>query len=190
VGRHLIFDARIGTDARAALARVRETVAPERTVVGLGQPLVLALGTKVPGLRPFPALCGPGVAFPSTQGWLWAFLSGSDTTDLHDRGRALRAALGDGFSLREEVATFQYRQGRDLTGFEDGTENPKDQRAVAAAIVSGKGDALDGPSFVAVQRWVHDLDGFARLSTSAKEAVIGRSLATNESSPTRPPRST
>jgi putative iron-dependent peroxidase len=125
-------------------------------------------------------MCGPGVAFPSTQGWIWAFLSGNDATELHDRARALRSVLGEGFTLREEVATFQYRNGRDLTGFEDGTENPKDERAIAAAIVSGQGDALDGSSFAAIQRYVHDLDGFARLSTSAKENVIGRSLETNE----------
>jgi putative iron-dependent peroxidase len=180
VGRHLVFDDRVGHDPRPCLTRLRDTVSPERTTLGLGQPLVLALGARIPGLRPFPALAGPGVAIPSTQGWLWAFLAGDDASDLHDRTRALRGALGEGFSVREEVATFQYRRGRDLTGFEDGTENPRDERAIAAAITSSDTEALDGSSFAAIQRYVHDLDGFARLSTAAKEAVIGRSLATNE----------
>jgi putative iron-dependent peroxidase len=183
LGCHLVFGARVGTDPRPALARLRTLLSPESAIVGLGQPLVLALGAKVPGLRAFPALCGPGIAFPSTQGWLWIFLIGSDAGDLHDRARAVRAAVcepGGGFSLRDEAATFQYRKGRDLTGFEDGTENPKDERALAAAIVSGRGDALDGSSFAAIQRYVHDLDGFGRLSSAAKEAVIGRSLETNE----------
>jgi putative iron-dependent peroxidase len=180
VGRHLVFDARVGLDPRAPLARLRDAISPERTTLGLGQPLVLALGAKIPGLRPFPALCGPGIAFPSTQGALWAFLAGNDAGELHDRARALRSALGEGFILREEIATFQYRHGRDLTGFEDGTENPRDDRAVAAAITSSENDAIDGASFAAIQRYVHDLDGFAKLSTAAKADVIGRSLETNE----------
>ena len=44
---------------------------------------------------------------------------------------------------------------------EDGTENPKGEDAVAAAIVDGRGAGLDGSSYVAVQQWVHDLDRFA-----------------------------
>jgi hypothetical protein len=54
-----------------------------RTVTGIGQPLALAAGAKVPGLYTFPGICGRGVSFPSTQGALFAFLGGSDQSELH-----------------------------------------------------------------------------------------------------------
>ena len=187
VARYLVFDPRIGLDPRPALARVRDTFSPAGSVIGLGQPLVLALAAEIAGLRSFPPLCGPAVAFPSTQGGLWAFIGGSDPGDVHDRARSLRAALGEGFLVREEVSAFKYRDGRDLTGFEDGTENPKEDLAVAAAIVSGRGTGLDGSSFVATQRYVHDLDGVARLPHASRDEVIGRGLETNEELANAPP---
>ncbi len=124
--------------------RLRATVAGWPAVIGLGAPLVQALGAQIEGLRPFPALAGPGVAFPSTQGAVWAYLAGADRGEILDQALALREALGEGFSLDEEVECFKYGSGRDLTGFEDGTENPKEDAAVAAAIVSGRGAGLDG----------------------------------------------
>ena len=68
LGRFVVFALRGDVDARAALLRVRDGVSVERTAIGIGQPLALALRAKIPGLRPFPAIAGPGVAFPSTQG--------------------------------------------------------------------------------------------------------------------------
>ena len=38
------------------------------SVLGVGEPLTRALDATVPGLRAFPGVSGPGVAFPSTQG--------------------------------------------------------------------------------------------------------------------------
>lgn len=186
LGRFLTFDMAVGADARAALLRWQERISGELTVVGVGQPLLLALARRIEGLRPFPALSGKGVAFPSTQGALWAFVGGDDAGDLHDRARAITDLLGEGFSLREEVATFKYQGGRDLTGYEDGTENPKDEAALAAAIVSGRGLGLDGSTFVATQRYVHDLAGFARRAPEDRDAIIGRERVTNEEMPDAP----
>jgi putative iron-dependent peroxidase len=93
--------------------------------------------------------------------------------------RAL-AGLGDGVRIEEDVAAFKHGTGRDLSGYEDGTENPKDDAAVAAAVVSGEGAGRDGASFVAVQRWVHDLARLERFAPRARDELIGRSLETNE----------
>src|SRR6185437_12837705 len=149
-------------------------------VIGLGAPLVAALGAAVDGLRPFPALTGPGVAFPSTQGAVWAYLPGEDRGEILDRALSLGKALGEGFSLDEEVEAYKYAGGRDLTGYEDGTENPVGENAVAAAIVSGRGPGLDGSSFVAAQRYRHDLGRFQALAQRAQDEVIGRQRADNE----------
>jgi putative iron-dependent peroxidase len=187
-GHVLVFDVRPGVDPRPALGRLQQELSPTQTVLGLGQPLVLALGAKaqVPGLRAFPVVCGPAVAFPSTQGALWIFVAGADRSDVHDRARAIPVALGPGFVLREEVATFKYRGGRDLTDYEDGTENPKDQLAVAAAITGSGGPGIAGGSFVAGQRYVHDLARFGAMTADARDAIFGRSHATNEELPQAP----
>ncbi|MBK7395155.1 MAG: Dyp-type peroxidase [Myxococcales bacterium] len=169
VGRFLVYGLRVGADLTEALAKVGALVIDDGIVVGLGAPLV-----AVDGLRPFPALAGPGVAIPSTQGALFAFVRGADPGEVLARARALSDQLGEGFVLDEDVATFQYDGGRDLTGYEDGTENPRGARAAEVALGTG------GESFVSVQRWVHDLAGFARRSAEARDAIVGRSRETNE----------
>jgi putative iron-dependent peroxidase len=187
LARYLEFDLRHGADARAAIAHLNEIRSPDRTVVGLGQPLLLAAAVHLPGLRSFSGIAGAGCVFPSTQHALWVFLGGSDTTDLHDRSRATYKLLENAFVVRDEVACFRYREGRDLSGYEDGTENPKEDAAARAAIVQGAGAGLDGSSFVAAQRWVHALDVVEALSADARDAVIGRSLSDNQELPDAPP---
>lgn len=179
-GHFLVFDIDTGLDPRPALTRVRAGFTPDGAVLGLGLPLVAALGAKIAGLRSFPALAGPGCALPSTQGAVWAFFGGTDVSDIHDRAHELRALLGNGFFVREDVAAFVYRGGRDLTGYEDGTENPKDDAAIAAAIVSGRGVGLDGSSFVAAQRYLHDVERFKSFAPEVSDHTFGRRLTDNE----------
>jgi putative iron-dependent peroxidase len=170
------------------LAKLRSDASlAERAVVGLGEPLVLAAGARVPGLRAFPAVAGPGCAFPSTQGALWVFLAGGDAGELHDRACALVGSLDGALALREEASCFKYREGRDLSGYVDGTESPTGERAVEAAIVRGAGPGLDGSSFVAVQRYVHELGRLKAMAPAARDAVIGRKLSTNEEMADAPP---
>jgi putative iron-dependent peroxidase len=85
------------------------------------------------------------------------------------------------------VDGFQYDTGRDLTGFEDGTENPQGEKAIAAGIVQGKGEGLDGSSFVAVQQWVHDFARFEALSPKQQDESVGRRKSDNEELPGAPP---
>lgn len=160
-------------DAAAAPAALDRLVVDDATCVGLGAPLTGALGLDVPGLRAFPALTGPGVAVPSTQGAVWAWCRGADPGEALDRARAVVAALAPAFAVTEDVPAFVYQGGRDLTGYEDGTENPKDDAADAAAFA--------GPlTYVAAQRWVHDLGAMAAMSEIERDATIGRARASNE----------
>jgi len=182
-GRFLTFGLEPDADRQGALSRVRALRVDSRHVVGLGFPLLPSL----PGLRPFPAIAAAGLALPSTQGALYAFLGGTDAGDVLHRARALVAELGTAFHVLEDVQGFAYAGGRDLTGYEDGTENPKDAAAVEAAIVAGKGQGIDGGCFVAAQRWVHDLSHFASLSPAARDGVIGRRRDTNEEMSDAPP---
>lgn len=178
-GRLLELDVSPGRDPRAALRRLA-AVAGELGVIGLGAGLVAQLGGDVPGLRPMPALVGAGASFPSTPRALLVFAGGDDASAAWERGERARALLADAFELVDAQGTWTHRGGRDLSGYEDGTENPTGDAAVEAAVVDGAGAGLDGASFVAVQRWSHSLDVFSAMPAATRDAVIGRRLADNE----------
>lgn len=146
-----------------------------------------ALGQRVQGLRPFTAMSGPGVDVPATPAGLWLWLRGGDRGQLLHRAGQLEAAVLRAFYLREAVDGFRYQDGHDLTGFEDGTENPKDRAAEAAAVVQGRGQGLDGSSFVAVQRRVHELSRFEALSAEQQDLSVGRHRIGNEEIADAPP---
>ena len=185
-GRFLTLGLVPDIPGRAALERVERLRVDDKLVVGLGDPLLRAAGVHLDELRPFPALSGPGGAFPSTQGALWLFLSGSDPGEILHRTRKLVAALGEHFRIDEDVATFLFAGGRDLSGYEDGTENPKGARMSEVALLTGK-PGLAGGSFVAAQKWVHDLPRLEKLSRQERDHIIGRDHESNEELADAPP---
>lgn len=172
--RHLFFALEAAAGLPAALDRLATRVDGETIVAGLGPSLLQALGRHLDGLRAFPVLDGAPVDIPSTQHALWCWLRGDDPGELLHRSRELVAALAPALRLVQASDAFRYREGRDLTGYEDGTENPEGEEAVAAAI------SADGGSFAAVQHWVHDLDHFQRLPQAEQDDIIGRRQSDNE----------
>lgn len=183
VAAALVFDLDPGADPRPGLSALRALPALRDGVLGVGHPLALSLGAHVEGLRGFAGLDGVGLAFPSTQGALWVTVRGEERGEVLDRALAVHRALGAGWGLREEVDAFRYRGGRDLTGYEDGTENPQGDAALAAAVVADGPDGVRGGSFVAVQRYVHDLARFLSLGAAARDAIIGRRAEDNAEIP-------
>jgi putative iron-dependent peroxidase len=178
--RYLSFRLRPEAVPGPTLARLAAAVDGEQTVVGLGALTLAALGKSVAGMREAHALVGPGVAFPSTPLALWAWLRGSDRGELLQRGRKLAQLVSDAFVLDSVTDAFFHDTGRDLTGYEDGTENPKDDAAQAAAVVAGQGPGLDGGSFVTVQLWRHDLTHFETFSQAERDHIVGRRREDNE----------
>lgn len=166
--------------ATTALRALQEFVDGDRTVVGLGEPLVLALGRRVAGLRTLPVFSGPGFAVPSTPADVWLWLRGDDRGELLLRSQAIVRALAPTFRINTVIDSFQYGDSRDLTGYQDGTENPKGKRAVEAGILQGAEDGMDGSSFVAVQQWVHDFDRFNAMSQRDQDNSVGRRKSDNE----------
>jgi porphyrinogen peroxidase len=189
VARYVLFNlANAGVDARAireALTRLSPLVNGSDVVVGIGPSLVKALGAGIPNLHEFPDFSREGVKVPVTPGTLWCWLRGSDLGDLLHVTRKVQKALAPAFTVRHVLDAFSHRvgesgHGRDLTGFEDGTENPTGEKAEDAAFVHGMGEGLDGSSYVAVQQWVHDLDAFEALEDQARDNHFGRRLSDNE----------
>jgi putative iron-dependent peroxidase len=74
----------------------------------------------------------------------------------------------------DEVHGFRYFDNRDLMGFVDGTENPTAQSAIDAACIGSEDAGFAGGSYVIVQKYLHDMDGWNALSTEAQERIIGR----------------
>ena len=183
LARYLVFALKPGAAPAASLQRLCDGVDGvdgNRTVVGLGQSLIMALGRSIEGLKGFPVLAGPGFSVPATPAALWLWLRGDDRGELLHRTRALTQTLATAFELEQVIDAFQYRGNRDLSGYEDGTENPEGEAAITAAVVSGHGSGLDGSSFVAVQKWIHDLDRFQTMPQAEQDNTIGRRISDNE----------
>ena len=178
--RYLTFQAQHQGNIHAALRALQDIVDGERLVVGLGKALLLQLGISKPNLANFPSYATAGVNIPSTPADLWCWLRGDERGDLLLQSQTLIDALAVGFDCVNIIDGFCHQHGRDLTGYEDGTENPVDEAAIAAAIVTGQGEELDGGSFVAVQQWQHDMSRFKRMSNEQQDYAIGRRRSDNE----------
>jgi putative iron-dependent peroxidase len=82
--------------------------------------------------------------------------------------------IGDAVSLADEVQGFRYFEDRDLIGFVDGTENPRDGLALESALVGQEDAPFTGGSYVIIQKYLHDMKAWNALSTEAQERIIGR----------------
>lgn len=179
LGRYLSFKLRAQARPGAALQALARRVDGQRVVLGLGESLVRALGRELPGLRSFAGAVGPGLDLPATPSALWCWLRGDDLGDLLHLTRELQAAAGDDFELEHAVEAFRHGSGRDLSGYEDGTENPTGDDALRTAVVSGQGAGLDGGSFVAVQQWLHDFAQLETMSPEEQDHAVGRRRSDN-----------
>jgi putative iron-dependent peroxidase len=175
-----LFTAAAEKNLAGALRNLSKLADGDKTVVGLGQSLVRAIGRDVPGLDVFPSYATPGVDVPSTPAELWCWLRGDDRGELVHHTRAIIQCVTPGLQLEHTIDGFRYKSGFDLSGYEDGTENPKGAAAVKAAVVAGQGPGLDGGSFVAVQQWVHNLDSFEAMTPKEQDHTIGRRKRDNK----------
>jgi putative iron-dependent peroxidase len=180
LARYLDFSIKPGADIIQSLQVLSELSISEDIVIALGQPLLDVLGKNVPGLTVLEPQSVNGIDIPSTPAALWCWIRGDDRGEIFHRSRQLEAMLVDGFSINRVIDSFQYDANRDLSGYEDGTENPQGDAAIEAGIVQGQGAGLDGSSFVAVQQWLHDFNKFDSMTIPQQDDVIGRHISDNE----------
>ena len=180
LARYLGYTLLPGADPRAALRALKSAADGEQTLAGLGLSLVSALGCSIDELRAFPEFSGRGIDVPSTPAALLLWLRGSDRGELLHRHRGFDALLAQSFRCTQVIDAFTYdgRARRDLTGYEDGTENPKGRKAVAAAVSRRQGIA--GSSFLAIQQWEHDMPRFDAMTRREQDHCIGRRRSDNE----------
>lgn len=178
--RYLSFTITPEKDPAGSLRNLSKIADGDKTVVGLGQSLVRAFGREVIGLDVFPTYTRAGFDVPSTPAALWCWLRGNDRGELVHRSRAIVQSVAPVLQLQHTIDGFRYKSGFDLSGYEDGTENPKGAAAMKAAVSAGQGAGLDGGSFVAVQQWVHNLDRFEAMTPNAQDHTIGRRKRDNK----------
>ena len=174
------FKLRPSGNAQSVLSLLEAIIVDEKVVIGLGQGLVSAVGKTINGLRAFPQLSGPGCEVPSTQACLWFWLRGKDRGELFHQARQFASTFRDHLRVSKITDCYKYRGGLDLSGYEDGTENPIEDDAVSAAIVDPSVEGIAGSSFVAVQNWLHDFENLDDLSIAETDDIIGRHQIDNE----------
>jgi putative iron-dependent peroxidase len=185
---HLQFDVVENVDPGAlldALRGIREhatTVAGVNVVIGLGRDLCARLAPHwLPeGVVPFETIVGTDdVVIPADQHDLWIWLHSSGPDGVFDLARRAGAALRGLAVVSREQPSFTYLASQDLTGFEDGTENPPLDEAIGLVAVPD-GEPGAGSSVALLQHWVHDLEAFEALDPDAKDQIIGRTLSDGE----------
>jgi porphyrinogen peroxidase len=145
-------------------------------VVGFGSDAWdrLFAGPRPAELHPFRELTGPVHRAVATHGDLLVHLRASRLDLCFELATHLMNRLGDAVSVVDEVHGFRYFDQRDLLGFVDGTENPVGEEARRAVTVGAEDPAFAGGSYVIVQKYLHDVAAWNRLTVEEQERAIGR----------------
>jgi len=131
-------------------------------------------GRRPRALQQFRAIDNGALHAPSTGGDLLLHIL-SKRVDLNfELAARARAAFGETVSVMDDVTGFRYLDGRDLTGFIDGTENPKGKARAGAALIGKEDPGFAGGSYAFTQRYVHDLGKWAGLPLAEQEGAVGR----------------
>lgn len=131
-------------------------------------------------LRPLPVYRGKTHTTVSTPGDL-LFHIRADRTDLcFEFERQLLDSLGDSVEPLDETIGFRYFDTRDLLGFVDGTANPVGPDLHESVFVTDTDDKpLAGGSYVVVQKYLHNLQGWNKLTTEEQQSIVGRTKLDN-----------
>jgi len=176
--------------ARSVADQDRDAKLVSSIAIGSGLWDALSPAKRPAGLRPFKAISSASGSAPSTGGDLLLHAV-SKRRDLNFvLGMRLRRALAGLVEVADEVQGFRYLDGRDLTDFIDGTENPKgDDDRKEVALIGDEDADFAGGSYVFTQRYVHNLSNWNTIDTKDQERAIGRRKRDSEelSASERPP---
>ena len=146
-----------------------------KTAVAFGHQLWQQLHPQSPeGFKILDPIAG-NFDMPAIEADVFIHLASQRADICFAMSQAFFEGIQDQVEVLDERVCFRNFDGRDLTGFIDGTENPQfpDDRAETALLSEENAAFADG-SFIFAQRYVHDLDKWKRLKVDAQEHVIGR----------------
>lgn len=151
------------------------------------------LGNIPQGFSDYKHLKGALGDFPYTGGDLFLHIKSNYMDMCFLFGKVFLGSIDECVEEFTDILGFDFLVGRnglgrDLTGFEDGTANPKGpfERGSAALITSS---SHIGGSFFITQKWVHNLKSFEKLPISHQENIIGRTKEESLKIKPRPPQS-
>ncbi len=88
--------------------------------------------------------------------------------------------FADSVELIEQIKAFRFLDGRDLTGFVDGSENPQGMHRREVALVKASDDEhFAKGSYLHTQRYQHNLTLWGSLKNKEQEDIYGRSKLDN-----------
>src|SRR5277367_2757629 len=125
-------------------------------------------------LHPFREIRSGGRQAVATPGDLLFHIRAKRMDLCFELATQIMARLADAVEPVDEVHGFRYFDDRDLIGFVDGTENPRGQGAIDAVTIGAEDAAFEGGTYVIVQKYLHDMAGWEKLSTEQQERIIGR----------------
>jgi len=163
---------------------------PMQCVVAVEASLWTNWNTKVPQeMKPFiekKSKIYPDIGFPATGGDLFFYTKAQRLDLCFEAAKIFVAALGvQNVQKVEQTNGFKYLDGKDLTGFVDGTRNSSQSYVIldTAVIHTDDDEAIDhvGGSYLLVSRFVHDLQKFQSFNENEKSSLIGRHYSKVES---------
>ena len=173
----------------ASLREPRTTIGGVNLVTGFRPELWASVApTAAPrGLTGFtnPIVGADGYTLPATQHDVVVWLAGAGYDLVFDVSGAVVSALASHARLAHEMVGWPYHRDRDLTGFEDGTENPTLVEATTDVVIE-PGLPGEGGSVLLLQQWEHDADRWGALAVAEQEAVMGRRKVSGEEVDPRP----
>ncbi|HLN47815.1 MAG TPA: Dyp-type peroxidase [Magnetospirillaceae bacterium] len=120
------------------------------------------------------ALIGPdGYTIPATQEDVFIWIAGAAYDNVFDVACSIIEKIGPVATPVRELTGWTYQHNRDLTGFQDGTENPTLEDAPGIALIDD-GQPGAGGSILLFQQWKHEAEAWRALAIGAQELVVGR----------------
>lgn len=164
----------------AALKQLSSQLSDKTVVIGLGASLLDFLNIQIPSMHAFPDFSASHLDMHVYETDLWIWLKAKERGELFHTTQQIGSLLKESFRIIHQVDAYRFQDGRDLTGYEDGTENPEGEAACECAFMHHDQAALNGGSFLAVQQWQHSFAAFNAMSAIDKDHMIGRRLSDNE----------
>ncbi|NRD72591.1 Dyp-type peroxidase [Shewanella sp. VB17] len=139
----------------------------------------LYLSNRPAELKPFPAMTAGNRDAPALEYDLFVHIRCDRFDILHLIANEICQMFEGLVELVDEERGFRFMDNRDLTGFVDGTENPKGRHRQEVALVGDEDKDFKSGSYVHVQKFAHNLSKWHRLPQKKQEDIIGRTKQDN-----------
>ncbi|XP_014667481.1 PREDICTED: probable deferrochelatase/peroxidase YfeX [Priapulus caudatus] len=151
--------------------------------VGFGPKFYSQVWGKAKKSFTYPHRKGAHGDLPSTGGDIFIHAKSNSVSKLYELTKRVidqmpRAAVRDW----SDTYSFVFRNGRDLSGFIDGTENRADEDERFEVAVNKE----TGGSYCITQRWIHKFDDIKKEKDATLSKFVGRSMDDSVELPVKP----